>query len=553
MNVSRTSGSKNPRAIYTNSEPFKRPGKSRKKVRSPISKTGRRQSGARAESPNWKIASQQRSKKGKENIDSSSIISKPRSNSQSIKRSKKNLASRPRSASNRMKESRTNRVRHKKQVKEETKLDTVVCPMCKKNNKKWQRLEGTLKLKNLREQEVLSALEKAKNEIEELRYIREETFSLGHQGFRLSQAVRGFHHCTRADDNKLDEENSKSLSEGKDDWKSKNNGIHNITNDDVSSQYWDPETIVMSELNLASADIEELKKEVERQKIINRQHQKRFMEAEVNCGLAQSRVSKLEKATRALQLETAEIASELAFAKLGSVRGIVTNDASGETEDDYKTINKKRLLAAARSGDLIAVTVLIDRFGDGTQNSSSEKLIDCRNHDNWTPLMLASSGGHVSVMAKLLDASADPSLKESDMGYTALHLAAWNNRPEAVRYLVNDVGCEVDCEGENWRTPLMLAANWEAADAVKVLLELNADPDRQDIRGKTPIELARNKNISSILSKARCEQEKKVDFDDVSHASLIYLHQSAGIRSTRTSISSDSGTQSMYLANIEPF
>jgi len=551
MNVSRTTGSKNQRAISTNSEPFKRPGKSRKKVRSPTSKPGRGQSGARAESPKWKIGSQQRSKKEKENIDSSSIISKPRSNSQSIKRSKKNLTPRQRSSSNRMKESRTTRVRPKKQVKEETKLDTVVCPLCKKNNKKLQRLEGTLKLKNLREQEVLTALEKAKNEIEDLRYISEETFSLGHQGFRLSQAVRGFHRSTRADDDKLDEENSKSLSEGKEDWKSTNFGMNNITDVDVSSQYWDPETIVMSELNLASTDIEELKKEVERQKIINRQHQKRFMEAEVKYGLAQSRVSKLEKATRALQLETAEIASELAFAKLGSVRSVITNNASGETEDDYKTVNKKRLLAAARNGDLIAVTVLIDRFGDGKGNSSLEKLIDCRNHDNWTPLMLASSGGHVSVMAKLLDAGADPSVTESDMGYTPLHLAAWNNRPEAVRYLVNEAGCEVDCEGENWRTPLMLAANWEAADAVKVLLELNADPDRKDIRGKTPIELARNKNISDILTKARREQEKKADFDDV--ASLIYLHRSPGIRSARTSISSDSGTQSMYLANIEPF
>lgn len=105
----------------------------------------------------------------------------------------------------------------------------------------------------------------------------------------------------------------------------------------------------------------------------------------------------------------------------------------------------------------------------------------------------------------------ETALTETDLGYNALHLASWNNRSEVVGHLVQKAKCPVDPEGENNRTPLMLAANWGATGALNVLLELGADPRHKDTRGKTAIDWARDKTIKASLEQhaKRLEEEEK--------------------------------------------
>jgi len=245
-----------------------------------------------------------------------------------------------------------------------------------------------------------------------------------------------------------------------------------------------------------------------------------YQDAEVKHAMAQFKISKLEKAKRELQLEKAEMSSKLALQKLEDGRisranSLIRSNTNSRKFDQNEISDadaEKGLLSAAQNGDLTTVTIFCDRFekegADGIEKKKT--LVNCRNRDGWTPLMLASARGHLPVVEKLLSAGGDANLTETDLGYNALHLASWNNRPDIVRHLVSEAKCPVDAEGENNRTPLMLASNWGATGALNVLLELGADPSHKDSRGKTAIDWARDKAIKASLE----EHAKKMEKED---------------------------------------
>ncbi len=93
----------------------------------------------------------------------------------------------------------------------------------------------------------------------------------------------------------------------------------------------------------------------------------------------------------------------------------------------------------------------------------------------YAPLHLASRGGHASVARLILEAGSDPNLFTTT-GATALHFAADADAADLVRTLV-EFGAEVDARDSfSERTPLMFAAARGADGAVKALLEAGADP-----------------------------------------------------------------------------
>jgi len=251
-----------------------------------------------------------------------------------------------------------------------------------------------------------------------------------------------------------------------------------------------------------------------------------YQDAEVKHAMAQFKISKLEKARRELQLEKAEVSSKIALQKLeanrlqraSSMRS-VTSTRNLDVLNISDADAEKTMLIGAQNGDLTTVNILCGRYEkEGPGGAEKTKmLVNCRNRDGWTPLMLAAARGHLPVVEKLLATGGDASLTETDLGYNALHLASWNNREHVVKYLVQKAKCPVDPEGENNRTPLMLAANWGATGALSALLELGADPRHSDTRGKTAIDWARDKTIKASLEKhakemgerEKQDQEKK--------------------------------------------
>ena len=92
----------------------------------------------------------------------------------------------------------------------------------------------------------------------------------------------------------------------------------------------------------------------------------------------------------------------------------------------------------------------------------------------YTPLHLASSRGHATVVSRLLEAGSKPGLA-TDTGVQPIHLAAQAGSADAVKALI-DRGADVNArDATHGRTPLVLAVSQNRIDAMKVLIARGAD------------------------------------------------------------------------------
>ena len=105
-----------------------------------------------------------------------------------------------------------------------------------------------------------------------------------------------------------------------------------------------------------------------------------------------------------------------------------------------------------------------------------------------TPIMDAVRGGHqdlVDYLAQLCPGS----LETLDvMSRNCLHTAAHSGHTGLIKHLVTE-HC-MDPNGSSSTTPLHWAAKEGQCGAIKVLLELGANPEKCDASGRTPVALA---------------------------------------------------------------
>uniref|UniRef100_A0A7N6A800 Palmitoyltransferase n=1 Tax=Anabas testudineus TaxID=64144 RepID=A0A7N6A800_ANATE len=165
---------------------------------------------------------------------------------------------------------------------------------------------------------------------------------------------------------------------------------------------------------------------------------------------------------------------------------------------------------------------------------------------NSTPLHWATRQGHLSMVVQLMKYGADPSLIDGE-GCSCVHLAAQFGHTSIVAYLIAK-GQDVDMMDQNGMTPLMWAAyrthsvdptrllltfnvsvnlgdkyhkntalHWAVlagnTTVISLLLDANANVDAQNIKGETPLDLAKQrKNVWMInhLQEARQEFRQKV-------------------------------------------
>ncbi|KAI7792092.1 palmitoyltransferase ZDHHC17, partial [Triplophysa rosa] len=158
---------------------------------------------------------------------------------------------------------------------------------------------------------------------------------------------------------------------------------------------------------------------------------------------------------------------------------------------------------------------------------------------NSTPLHWATRQGHLSMVVQLMKYGADPSLIDGE-GCSCVHLAAQFGHTSIVAYLIAK-GQDVDMMDQNGMTPLMWAAyrthsvdptrllltfnvsvnlgdkyhkntalHWAVlagnTTVISLLLEANANVDSQNIKGETPLDLAKQrKNVwmTNHLQEAR--------------------------------------------------
>lgn len=129
------------------------------------------------------------------------------------------------------------------------------------------------------------------------------------------------------------------------------------------------------------------------------------------------------------------------------------------------------LHAACRHGDLAAVQALLNAL---PSDAAVLEAVSARDQEGSTALHTAAAAGDVSVVARLLRASAN--VHETDaIGSTPLHAAAEAGRAAVVEVLVA-AAADPNASNSVGNTPLHRAARRGLADAVDMLCSLGADP-----------------------------------------------------------------------------
>ena len=113
----------------------------------------------------------------------------------------------------------------------------------------------------------------------------------------------------------------------------------------------------------------------------------------------------------------------------------------------------------------------------------------------------------------------------SQSGFTMLHHAAKEDRPDIIEFLVN-AGCDINVGDDEGQTPLHKAAMFGNAESVKLLLEKGADVNKVDNSGHTPLHIAIITGgdvevVSTLLTKANI-LIKNNDGQNALHLAITY-------------------------------
>ena len=109
-----------------------------------------------------------------------------------------------------------------------------------------------------------------------------------------------------------------------------------------------------------------------------------------------------------------------------------------------------------------------------------------------------SEAGDCARVRELLEAGANPNKYKKDLGYTALHLAAWMGHNQIVTLLIHHPLSDVNVSDKYGGTALYYAAGSGYRDVVISLMDAGADPLIRCYHGKTPLEVAKNDDIARL-------------------------------------------------------
>lgn len=117
--------------------------------------------------------------------------------------------------------------------------------------------------------------------------------------------------------------------------------------------------------------------------------------------------------------------------------------------------------------------------------SHPEIRAEVRNSKDESVLMLAALKGNLPLVQKLIAKDADV----NKPGWTPLHYAASGGHLAVVAYLL-DQNAYIDAESPNGTTPLMMAARYGSPEAVKHLIQAGADVTLKNQLGLTALDFA---------------------------------------------------------------
>lgn len=153
--------------------------------------------------------------------------------------------------------------------------------------------------------------------------------------------------------------------------------------------------------------------------------------------------------------------------------------------DSWKTeskIGRTPLHTAAMHGCLEAVKVLLQRC---------QYEPDCRDTCGLTPFMDAVQCGYINIARLLLEKHKACISAEDSLGAQAIHRASVTGQNEAIRFLVSELGIDVDVRATSTHlTALHYAAKEGHVSTVQMLVSLGADINCKDGRNRSALHLA---------------------------------------------------------------
>ena len=179
----------------------------------------------------------------------------------------------------------------------------------------------------------------------------------------------------------------------------------------------------------------------------------------------------------------------------------------------------------AGKGDVRALTEALKR--------TPQALNFVNEHcSNWTPLLAAVGSGHLDALRLLVQCGADVTVQDN-CGETAFHWLAKSDRPlgevyEAALLLLTS-GADIDATNKDHAAALHLAAANNRVEAIRALLALGARADvRDNYYGCTPLEVAQelleataNTNARKLLDDAaKTKAEARLELRQL-HAELV--------------------------------
>ena len=124
--------------------------------------------------------------------------------------------------------------------------------------------------------------------------------------------------------------------------------------------------------------------------------------------------------------------------------------------------------------------------------------VTVRNHQGFTPLLIAAQNGHTDICGLLLAHGSNVNEVKPDIKHTALHLAASNGHTAIVEALLS-WGAEVNPQDHHEQTPLHVACQQGHLACVLNLLKAGASVTLPGIEGTLPIHFAAQRNRVEIV------------------------------------------------------
>ncbi|XP_004602631.2 transient receptor potential cation channel subfamily A member 1 [Sorex araneus] len=147
----------------------------------------------------------------------------------------------------------------------------------------------------------------------------------------------------------------------------------------------------------------------------------------------------------------------------------------------YEDENAPPLHYAAEEGQIQLMEMIIN-------DSSCETVNMMDNYGN-TPLHWAAGKNQVESVKFLLSKGANPNLRNNNM-MAPLHLAVQGLHNEVVKVLTEHSGTNVNLEGENGNTSVLIACARDNSEALQILLKHGAKPCKSNKWGCFPIHQA---------------------------------------------------------------